>query len=98
VIPQGGPLRINARTTPSGHVRVVVLDTHFEALPNYTIEDAIPITGDHVSAEVRWRERRDLDELAGKPVILEVQVREGELYSLRFEYRVLLGEYPHDRA
>jgi hypothetical protein len=38
-----------------------------------------------------------MDELKGKTVIIEVQVREGELYALRFPYRVHLGEYPRDR-
>jgi len=95
--PQGGDLTVNARTTPSGHVRVAVLDRTFKPLPNYTIEDAIPITGDELFAKVRWRERSNMDELKDKPVILEVRVREGELYALRLSHRVLLGEYAHDR-
>jgi len=88
VVPQGGDMTVNARMTPSGHVKVAVLDTAFKPLPGYTIEDAIPITGDELFAKVRWRERENMDELKGKTVIIEVQVREGELY---------LGEYPHDR-
>ena len=43
VVPQGGDLTINVRTTPSGHVKVAVLDTNFKPLPNYTLEDSIPI-------------------------------------------------------
>jgi len=98
VIPQGGDLTVNARMTPSGHVKVAVLDTSFNPLPNYTLEDAVSVTGDQLFGKVRWRERKNLDELKGKQVILEVQVREGELYALRFPYRVLLGDYPHDRV
>ena len=97
VLPQGGDLTLNALTTPSGHVKVAVLDSSFNPLPNYTLEDAIPIVGDELFGKVRWRERDNLDELKDRPVILEVHVREGELYALRFPYRVLLGEYPHDR-
>ena len=97
VVPQGGDLTVNARTAPSGHVKVAVLDCSFEPLPNYTIEDAVPITGDELFGNVRWRDRENLDELKGKSVILEVQVREGELYALRFPYQVHLGEYPRDR-
>ena len=96
-MPQGGDLTINARTTPSGYVKVAVLDTNFKPLPNYTREDSIPIVGDELFAKAQWRQRKNLDELKGKPVILEVQVREGELYALRFSYRVQLGEYAHDR-
>jgi len=97
VVPQGGDLTVNARMTPSGYVKVAVLDTAFNPLPNYTIEDAIPITGDELFGKVRWRERDNLDELKGKSVILEVQVREGELYALRFSYQVHLGQFPRNR-
>ena len=38
-----------------------------------------------------------LDELKGKAVLLEVHVREGELYALRFPYRIHLGEHARDR-
>jgi len=98
VVPQGGDLTVNARMTPSGYVKVAVLDTGFNPLPNYTIEDAIPITGDELFGKVRWRERDNLDELKGKSVILEVQVREGELYALRFSYQVHLGQFPRNRV
>ena len=98
VVPQGGELTINARTTPSGHVKVAVLDTSFKPLPNYTLEDAVPLAGDEPSGKIRWRNRENLDELKGKSVIIEVRVREGELYSLRFPYRIHLGQFPRDRA
>jgi len=98
VVPEGGELIVNARMTPSGHLKAAVLDTAFKPLPNYTLEDAIPLTGDELFGKVRWRERENLDELKGKSVIIEVQVREGELYALRFPYRVHLGQFPRDRV
>ncbi|MCK4591072.1 MAG: hypothetical protein KAT86_04905, partial [Candidatus Latescibacteria bacterium] len=85
-------LTMNVRTTPSGYVKVAVLDATLDKaqfgkpLPNYTLEDAIPVTGDELFGKVRWRERDSLDELKGRPVMLEVHVREGELYALRFSY------------
>ena len=98
VIPQGGELTVNIRTTPSGYVKVAVLDEKtLKPLTNYTLEDAIPITGDELFGKVHWRKRENLDELKDRPVILEVHVREGELYALRFSYWVALGEQPHER-
>jgi hypothetical protein len=95
---RGGELKVNARTTPSGYVKAAVLDpATFEPIPDYTLEDALPLTGDELFGTVRWRERGNLDELKGRSVILEVHVREGELYALRFPYRVHLGEYARDR-
>jgi len=43
VIPQGGELSINVRTTPSGYVKVAVLDEKtLKPITNYTLEDAVP--------------------------------------------------------
>ena len=98
VIPQGGEMTINARTTPSGDVKVAVLDeASANPIPNYTLEDSIPITGDHLFGKVRWRNRENLDELKGKPVLIEIHVREGELYALRFTHQVAPGQHVRDR-
>jgi len=99
VVSQGGELTMNVRTTPTGYVKVVVLDatpnadTFGKPLPNYTFEDAIPVTGDEIFGRAQWRNRNNLDELKGKPIMLEVHVREGELYALRFPYQVGLQNY-----
>ncbi|MCK4417411.1 MAG: hypothetical protein KAV99_04530 [Candidatus Latescibacteria bacterium] len=47
---------------------------------------------------VRWHKRKNLDELKDRPVILEVTVREGEMYALRFSYQVALVEQPHEQV
>ena len=87
----------NVRTTPTGYMKVEVLDrSTYEPLPNYTLEDSIPITGDELFGKIRWRERENMEELKGRPVILDVHLREGELYAMRFPYHVLLGEHPHE--
>ena len=89
LIPSGGTLTANVRTTPTGEVRFALLDYQtLEPLPHYSLNESIPITGDAASGLAQWRERNNLDEIAGRPVILEVQVREGELYALRFDYRM----------
>ena len=104
VISHGGDLSVNTRTTPTGYVKVVVLDgtlnadTFGEPLPNYTLEDAIPITGDELFGKVRWNNRDNLDELKGKAIILQVHVRDGELYALRFQYQVGLGKRPGEEG
>lgn len=98
VISQGGELNINFRTTSTGHIKVAVLDgtqkadTFGKPLPNYTLEDAIPATGDELFGKISWKNRNNLDELKGKPIMLQVQVREGELYALRFPYQLLIEE------
>jgi len=98
VVPQGGDMTINVRTNASGHVKVAVLDEGSgKPIPNFTFEDSIAVTGDHLFAKVRWRDRENLDELKGKPVLVEVRVREGSLYALRFAHQVAPGEHVRNR-
>ena len=93
VVLNGGELTVNARTTVSGYVKAAILDEDtLKPIPNYTLEDAIPVTGDELFGKVRWRNRENLDELKDRPVIIEVRVREGELYALRFSYRTAIAE------
>jgi len=99
VVLQGGEMTANMRTVPTGYVKVEVLDNAtYEPIPNYTLEDAVPLSGDELSGTIRWRQRANLDELKGKHVILDVHVREGALYAMRFGYGVHLGEYAHNRV
>ncbi len=88
LVPEGDELTLNVRTNRAGSVKVQVLDpVTFEPMPHYTLDDAIPINGDHLFAKAQWRDRHDLAELKGRPVILEVHVREGELYALRLPHK-----------
>ena len=88
LVPEGDELTLNVRTNRSGYVKVQVLDaTTFEPVPHYTLADAIPITGDHLFAKAQWKDRGNIAELKGRPVTLEVHVREGELYALRLPYK-----------
>ena len=98
VVLQGGELSVNVRTTPSGYAKVAVLDDKtLEPLADYALEDAVPVTGDELFGKVRWHKRENLDELKGRSVVLEVNLREAELYALRFSYWVALGDQPHER-
>ena len=85
----GGAMTINVRTAPTGGARVAILDYQtMEPTPHYGLDDCVEVYGDGVTGLVRWLERDNLDELKERPVIIEVQVREGELYALRFPYRM----------
>ncbi|MEZ4731377.1 MAG: hypothetical protein R3E79_30020 [Caldilineaceae bacterium] len=54
-----------------------------EPLPGYTLEEAISISGDHLFAHPRWQAHQDLSALVGKPVRIEVLMREAELFAIR---------------
>jgi hypothetical protein len=83
---QGDRMSLNVRTTAHTAVRVEMLDGEtMEPIPGYTLEEAIPITGDHLFAEPRWKERCDLSGLVGKPVRVRVHMREAELFAIRLD-------------
>ena len=69
LVPAGDELSLNVRTNHNGFVKVHVLDAAtFEPVPHYTLDEAKPITGDHLFARAQWQDRDDLAELKGRPV------------------------------
>ncbi len=83
---KGDRMRLNVRTTAHTAVRVEMLDgEEMTPIPGYTLDDSIPITGDHLFAEVRWKERSDLSELVDKPVRARLHMREAELFAIRLD-------------
>lgn len=98
VVPQGGEMTINTRTTPSGYTTVAFLDELTgKPIPKYTHADCKRITGDHLFGKLQWGDKKNLDELKGKRVLIEVRVREGELYALRFTHQVAPGQHIRNR-
>ena len=95
VIPQSGELSLNVRTTKHTAVRVQILDgVTGEPLPGYTLDEAIPMTGDYLFAKPRWQTRQDVSELVGKPIRIEVMMREAELFAIRIPCQVFIGTEP----
>lgn len=97
IIPQSGELSLNVRTTRHTAVRVQILDGDSgEPLPGYTAEEAIPISGDHLFARPIWLAHPDMSELVGRPVRVEVQMREAELFAIRIPCQLYIGTEPTD--
>lgn len=76
----GAHLFVNARTD-KGEMRVEVLDLDGAPLPGFSRADAVPVVADDVRSRVRWADREDLSELAGRPVRLRFHLRSGSIYS-----------------
>ncbi|MEM7131033.1 MAG: hypothetical protein AAF702_32225 [Chloroflexota bacterium] len=95
IIPQSGDLRLNLRTSRHTAVRVQILNGETgEPLPGYTLDEAISINGDHLFAQPQWQERTDLSELVGKPIRIEVMMREAELFAIRIDCQAYIGTEP----
>ena len=95
IIPQAADLSLNVRTTKHTAVRVQLLDGESgQPIPGYTLDEALPISGDHLFAQPRWREHSDLSDLVGKPIRLEIAMREAELFAIRVECQLYVGTEP----
>jgi len=92
LVPQSGQMKLNLRTAPHAWARVQLLDGQTaEPLAGYTFDEAIPISGDHLFAEPTWKEHRDLSELVGRPIRVEIALREAELFAIRMDYQPFIG-------
>ena len=97
IIPKAGDLQLNVRTTAHTFIKVQVLDGETaEPIPGYTLEEAEPITGDHLFARPQWKDHADLSELIDRPIRLEFQMREAEIFAIRLESQVYIGRNPAD--
>ncbi len=85
VVFDGGNLVLNLATSAAGGVRVGLLDADGQPIAGYTLDDCPEILGDTVRHTVRWRTAGgDVRPLAGRPVRVQFQVRDADLYSFQF--------------
>lgn len=72
-------LHVNADAS-GGQLRIAVLDEQGQPLPQFTLEDCIPMTSDSVRHQVRWKDA-NVAELAGRTVRLQFELTQTELYA-----------------
>ena len=84
IVFEGGELVINFSSSAGSTIRVEVQDGLGYALPGFALEDCHDIFGDDLERVVSWRGDGDLAALAGTPVRLRFELKDADLYSLRF--------------
>jgi len=80
----GRELRINFSTSAAGGLRVELQDAQGQPIPGFALDDCPEIVGDRLDHVVRWKSGSDLSKLAGQPIRLRFQLRDADLYALRF--------------
>ena len=81
---EGGELVINFSSSAGSTIRVEVQDALGYALPGFAMEDCHDIFGDDLERVVSWHSEGNLASLAGTPVRLRFELKDADLYSLRF--------------
>lgn len=83
----GDELSLNCATSAAGTIRVAVLTADRSPIPDYGLEACDLVYGDTLDRRVSWRGDASVTRLAGRPVVLHFELREADLYSLKFEPR-----------
>jgi len=81
---EGNQLEINMATSAAGRIRIEILDAEGNPFQSFALDDMRAIVGDEIAHTVVWKDSGDLGELRGKEVRLRFQMRDSDLYSIRF--------------
>ncbi|MCA1810215.1 MAG: hypothetical protein LC725_12335, partial [Lentisphaerae bacterium] len=81
----GDRLVVNYQTSAAGAMRFELADAAGDPVPGFTLADSETLFGNAIEHLVSWRDGADLSTLAGRPVRLRVQLRDADLYAIRFE-------------
>jgi hypothetical protein len=80
----GDQLELNFSTSAAGSLRVEIQDENGTPFKGFSLADCPEIFGDTVARKVAWNNNPDLSKLAGKPVRLHFELKDGDLYSIQF--------------
>jgi hypothetical protein len=80
----GNQLQLNFSTSAAGGIRVEVQDLQGKALPGLSLADSRELIGNEIDGAVQWRDAKALAAIAGRPVRLRLQLRDADLFALRF--------------
>ncbi len=81
----GTKLHLNFATSAAGRIRVEFQNIDGSPIPGYSLEECNSLFGDTVDRVVSWEGGADVSTLAGKPIRARFELRDADLYSLKFE-------------
>ncbi|HWS01552.1 MAG TPA: hypothetical protein VN249_13105 [Prolixibacteraceae bacterium] len=81
----GHELEINYSTSAAGSVRIELQDENGLPIPGFTLNDSQEVIGNEISRIVQWNGQSDLQSLISKVVRLRIQMKDADLFSLRFK-------------
>lgn len=80
----GRELGINFGTSAAGSIRVEIQDPSGQALPGFSLANAVEQIGNEIHRVVTWKQGSDVSSLAGKPVRLRFVIKDADLYAFKF--------------
>ncbi|MBS3763871.1 MAG: hypothetical protein KGZ25_11285 [Planctomycetes bacterium] len=80
----GEKLFLNMATSAAGSIQVEIQDPDGSPLPDFGVDNCVPLFGNAVTKEVDWKGQRGLSELAGQEVRLKFLLKDADLFALQF--------------
>ena len=78
-------LLLNVATSAAGSVRCELQTADGTPIPGFTVEQCATLFGDGIECIVSWRGgRSELEPFAGQPVRLRLELKDADVYALRF--------------
>jgi len=77
-------LLVNLSTSVPGHLRCELRDVSGRPLPGFSLAECAPLYGDGLELPVTWKGGTDVKGLAGKPVVLHIELQDADLFAYRF--------------
>lgn len=79
----GGTIEVNADV--KGELRVEVVEADGRPVQGFQAEECRPIRADSVRHVISWERQANLEPLKGREVRLRISLKQGSLYSFRFQ-------------
>jgi len=80
----GRELALNCATSAAGGIRAEMQGEDGRAIPGFALDDCHEIIGDEIERVVAWKGGSDASKLAGQSIRLRFQMKDADLFSLRF--------------
>ena len=80
----GRHLEMNYSTSAAGGVRVEIQNQDGQAIDGFSLSDCPTILGDQLDRVVAWESGSDVAALAGRTIRLRFQLKDADLFSIRF--------------
>jgi hypothetical protein len=79
----GDQLVLNYATSAGGSVQVEIQDENGAVVPGFALADMDQLYGDELDAVVRWKSKRNISELAGRPVRFRFALDDADLFAFQ---------------
>ncbi len=77
-------LLLNYSTSAAGSIRCEIQDDTGKAIPGFSLKESDEMFGDSLERAMTWGRSGDLKTLVGKPIRLRFELKDADLFSLRF--------------